>query len=204
MILPTETFYALACAPEALGALELIAKVKERPWTKPLPLACASLSALADYVEVRYLDKLKNSYPALFSFWPGPLTILLPLKNSAKFPSSLVNAQGEIAVRISSHPLLAALGVAGVRLLTVSSANLRGHPPASSLKALPNELLQPLSEAEYFAGLVDPKAWPKPSGGLPSTIVRPLLAMEQGPLLQIIREGAISRKSLEEAALVCA
>jgi L-threonylcarbamoyladenylate synthase len=65
-------------------------------------------------------------------FWPGALTILFPA--SQIIPKGLVTNTGKVGVRISSHPVAAAIVQQFGRPITTTSANLSGFPPSLSVK----------------------------------------------------------------------
>ena len=76
VIYPTDTVYGLGCDPYNESAVEKIFQIKIRE-NKPLPLLCNSL----DYAqEVAYFDQI--SIKLADKFWPGPLTIILPIKDN--------------------------------------------------------------------------------------------------------------------------
>ncbi len=188
LLFPTETFYALGCLISSPQALNEILRLKGRNHGKPLPLAAASLAQIAGYCDL-------STFPQeLAAFWPGPLTVLLPLKATVHLNSCLVNARGEVAVRVSSHPLVASLAQSSGTLLTVSSANVQGNPAASSLETLDPALLARLRALSLPWGVVRHDKEHPPKGGLPSTIVR----MEEGRLV-IVRKGALAVDRLEGA-----
>jgi L-threonylcarbamoyladenylate synthase len=82
------------------------------------------------------LDMVVATIPAIAkalmdTFWPGPLTLVLPARSD--IPKPLVNANGGIGVRISSQPIATQL-VAGLgRPLTATSANPSGREPARTV-----------------------------------------------------------------------
>ncbi|MCR5814979.1 MAG: Sua5/YciO/YrdC/YwlC family protein [Desulfovibrio sp.] len=187
LLFPTETFYALGCLitfPESLAA---ILTLKGRNKGKPLPLAAASKAQIARFCD---LDGLPAG---LTAFWPGPLTLVLPLKRNLQFAPCLVNEYGQVAVRISAHPLPTFLAQCCGVFLTVSSANVQGRPPATSPSALDPELLDRLSSQSLPWGVLPHKPDAPPQGGLPSTIVR--MAGEQ---LEILRQGALAAEKFTE------
>lgn len=119
--LPTETVYGLAANgldDEAVGKLYL---AKNRPPIKPISLAVADL-AMAERVAV-FDDRARLLFN---SFLPGPLTLVLPKKNTV--PDIVSAGLDSVGIRVPDHPI--ALGV--VRAcglpLALTSANLSGCP----------------------------------------------------------------------------
>ncbi len=189
LLFPTETFYAMGTNFLSLPSLSAICVIKDRPSDKPLPLAAS------DVCQVEALCATESFSRSLFSFWPAPLTIVLPLREPSRVPLCVQNTRGEIAVRVSSHPTVRAL--AAFQPITVSSANLAGKKPARGLSSLDPILLRKLAESGLPWGLLD---GPETSSSLPSTIVRP----ENG-VLRVLRKGAYSLSLLRDAgfSLLC-
>lgn len=190
-VFPTETFYGIGCLACCADAVARVYQVKQRPVQRPLPLLAGSREQLMPLVRL-------DAAPAglLDAFWPGALTVALPLLPCAAAALSPVLAaslsrEGLVAVRVSPHPAAAALARLAGGVLTSSSANLSGHEPVRDIAALDPRLLQGL-DGPYDVILDAP---PGPAGGLPSTIIRP------GPFgfLHVLREGAVSLDALRAA-----
>lgn len=127
VVFPTETFYAIGADPTQSSALAAIAHVKGREPDKPIALIAAdthSAFSIAGAIpaDARLLAE---------TFWPGPLTLVVPAREG--FEAALTGPSGGIGVRVSSHPIARALadGIGG--LITATSANLSGQPPARIL-----------------------------------------------------------------------
>ncbi len=195
LIFPTETFYGLGCLASHAAAVNLIYQIKGRPVHKPLPLLAASEE------QVSAVAQLEAMPEALRAFWPGPLTVLLPARQG--LPPQLVNEAGQVAVRVTPHPVAAALALGAGGPLTASSANRNGQPPVCAASELDPQLLAALKDAGQWPCVVD--EGPQPQGGAPSSLVE--LLPEQGERragapcgrLRIVRPGAISRAALEAA-----
>ena len=136
LIFPTETFYGLGCLATDSVAVARVYQLKRRPVHKPLPLLAASVE------QVRAVACLEAMPEALAAFWPGPLTVLLPARPA--LPAALVNERGQVAVRVTPHPVAAALALGAGGPLTASSANLNGRQPVCRVEQLDPELLAAL------------------------------------------------------------
>lgn len=199
-LFPTETFYAIGAQVQSRASVEAIFQVKQRSPSHPFPLAAASLA------QVEELCAVEKVPAALLSLWPAPLTILLPLRHPDMLPGCLRNSRNEVAIRVSSHPLVRFLaGHCGI--LTVSSANGSGDPPVSRGADLDPKLYDRLSMLG-IPWIVAPEMSEPPvhqlgKGGelrrLPSTIVRPLHLPSEDGFLEIIRVGAYPLTLLTEA-----
>ena len=122
---PTEAVYGLGCDPLDRQAVARLLALKRRPVSKGLILIAADFQQLAPYI--RPLPPQRMA-PVLAS-WPGPHTWLLPA--SPAVPEWLRGAHSTLAVRVTAHPLAAALCRAWGGPLVSTSANRAGQPPAT-------------------------------------------------------------------------
>ncbi len=123
---PTETYYGLAVDPFNEAALQKLVKVKNRPRNKPISVLINNPAQL---------DLLVQEIPPLFvklikKFWPGPLTLVFPARNTISF--LLTGGTGTIGIRQSPHPVAGALLTAFSDPLTATSANRSGDAPATT------------------------------------------------------------------------
>jgi L-threonylcarbamoyladenylate synthase len=131
---PTEAVYGLGCAPLDAEAVMRLLSLKQRPWQKGLILIAASRSQLDAYIgplDEALERKLEQS-------WPGPVTWLLPAKSEV--PYWLRGEHTTLAVRVTAHPLAAALCETFGGPIVSTSANLAGHAPARSALQLQREM----------------------------------------------------------------
>ncbi len=121
---PTDTVYGLGCDPFNPDALERLVGVKERE-SKPIPVICASEE------EAARLVKLSPRALALARrYWPGPLTIVAPLR--IEVPALLNQGTRWLGVRVPDDGTALALASGCGGIITGTSANLSGRPPARS------------------------------------------------------------------------
>lgn len=125
---PTETIYGLAADVFNRKAVKKIYDLKARDYGLPISILVASVAMLRELV----IKIPERSEVLMRRFWPGPLTILFEVNDS--FPKSLVTNTGKVGVRVSSHPIAAALANCVGRPLTTTSANLSGFPPSLHLR----------------------------------------------------------------------
>lgn len=177
---PTETVYGLGSAP-AEAPLRALARFKGRPERKPFLLLVTGRAMAEAWGLV---------FPPIAAalareFWPGPLTLVLP-GGEGRLPDRLRGPEGGIAVRHTSHALVARLVAALGYPLTSTSANLPGQAPAPGAEAIADIFSAPIATGELL--VLD-------GGSLgnvpPSTIVDCT-----GPVGQLVREGAIPRREL--------
>ncbi len=123
---PTEAVYGLGCDPMDWFAVERILELKRRPLDKGLILIAADFRQLAPFVMPLSDEELRIP----FDTWPGPTTWLLPAAEHT--PPWLTGAHDTLAVRVTAHPIAAALCRACGSPLVSTSANIADHPPARS------------------------------------------------------------------------
>lgn len=177
---PTETVYGLGSAP-AEAPLEALARFKGRPAKKPFLLLVTG----RPMAEAWGLVFPPAAAVLAREFWPGPLTLVLP-GGEGRLPDRLRGPEGGIAVRHTSHALVARL-VAGLGYpLTSTSANQPGQAPAPGAEAI----------ADIFAGAIASGELLVLDGGPLGNVPPSTIVDCTGPLPQLVREGAIPRAEL--------
>jgi len=119
--IPTETVYGLAGNALDLNAVLKIFEVKNRPQFDPLIVHTDSIKKLTSIVS-HFPTKAQQ---LAHSFWPGPLTLLLP--KSPLIPDLVTSGLDSVAVRIPNHPLTLALLQSLDFPLAAPSANPFGY-----------------------------------------------------------------------------
>ncbi len=122
---PTETVYGLGANALNKEAVMSVFSAKGRPADNPLIVHIWNENQLADLCEVP--DKAKILMDA---FWPGPLTMLFPKKESV--PSEVTAGLPTVAIRMPSHPVAAAMLKACNLPVAAPSANRSGRPSPTS------------------------------------------------------------------------
>jgi L-threonylcarbamoyladenylate synthase len=188
-VLPTETFYALSCNALDTRAVERVFAVKKRPPGKPLPLVIGEVEQLS-----LLTDSITDLHRKLIdTFWPGPLTIIFQGKPG--LPSGARDAQGRVAVRLSSHPDLREICRKIDLPLTASSANSAGKAPVCDIAQLEQHIAASV-------GIIFPET-KRPGGKKPSSIIAPGLLYGSKEELLLLREGAVTKEQLEAAGFSC-
>jgi L-threonylcarbamoyladenylate synthase len=123
---PTEAVFGLGCDPLNPEAVQRLLEIKQRPMNKGLILIAADMAQLHPFIAP--LNPADETL--LADTWPGPHTWLLPAR--ANTPRWLRGAHDTIAVRVTAHPVAAALCRAAGHALVSTSANRAGHPPATT------------------------------------------------------------------------
>ncbi len=189
-VYPTETFFGLGCRADREDAVLRVFEAKRRKADMPLPVIIGSLAQLE--LAAAPAPGMDSDLADLAAFWPGPFTLLLPVRPG--LPEALTGGTGRIALRVSSHPAARALAEACRFPIVSSSANISGRHPVTQACGLDPELLAFLRPG-LDGVLAPPPPSPEPGGGLASTIAEPLGSRR----LLVRREGALPLSRLEEA-----
>jgi len=179
---PTDTVYGLGACFDNLAAVEMVYKVKKRPYNMGLPLLVADESQISEVVE--YIPH--NARLLIQKFMPGGLTLVM---SRAKSVPDIVTGGGEtVAVRISAHPVPIALIKGAGKPIIGTSANVSGKPSALTADEVR------LQFGDELDLIIDGG---KCEGGRESTIVD-----VTGDVPRLLREGAISRAEIERVCQI--
>lgn len=121
VVFPTETVYGLGGDGTNAQAAQKIYVAKGRPSDNPLILHISTPDAAEAYAETN-----DTYYKLAKAFMPGPLTVILPKKESV--PLSVTGGLDTVAVRCPSHPIAQALLATTDLPIAAPSANLSGKP----------------------------------------------------------------------------
>jgi L-threonylcarbamoyladenylate synthase len=171
---PTDTVYGLGAMAFNFQAIDQLYTVKGRDTSKAIAVLVGSISVLAQVT----IESGMNAQRLVKSFWPGPLTLVMPRHPS--LPPNL-SPLPTIGVRMPDHKYaLALLNRTGP--LAVTSANLSGVPSAKSAEEVFVQLNGQIPL--ILNGGTTP-------GKVPSTVVDCT-----GDELIVLREGPISLAQL--------
>lgn len=176
---PTETVYGLganALMPEAVAK---VFEVKGRPMDNPLIVTVESFQQVLPFVET--VHPLAEGI--VHHFWPGPLTVILPVKKDA-LPQEVTGGLSTAAFRMPANKkTLELIRLAGVPLVG-PSANTSGRPSPTTAEHVYHDL------KGKIAGIVDDGAT---QIGVESTV---LDLSDPNKLPMILRPGAITQEEL--------
>lgn len=176
--IPTETVYGLAADAANGEAVARIYAAKGRPSFNPLIVHVAGRAMAARYAEFSPLaEKLA------LAFWPGPLTLVLPLTPDAPVSALVTAGLPTIALRVPAHPAMQAVVQGLGRGVAAPSANASGR--LSPTRA--EHVLESLSGRVPLVLDAGPCA-----AGIESSIVA-----VAGSSARLLRQGAISREAIE-------
>ncbi len=176
--IPTETVYGLAANAFDITAVARIFEAKNRPTFDPLIVHTHSLEKVNEFVEEIHPNLLKLAQ----TFWPGPLTLLLPKKNN--IPDLVTSGLDRVGVRIPKHSLTLELLKQLSFPLAAPSANPFGYISPTNAKHVNDQLG---SKIDYILDGGSCQV------GLESTIV----GEEQGEII-IYRLGGLAIEAIEK------
>ena len=177
---PTETVYGLGADARNADAVRRLFAAKRRPVEHPLIVHLPDAAALR-----RWARAVPGQAQALAaSFWPGPLTLILP--RAVGVPDALTGGQDSVGLRVPAHPIahallerFAALGGDGV---AAPSANRFGRVSATTALHVTEDF------GDEVALILDGGAC---AHGIESTIVS-----FAGDAPEVLRPGAITVEEL--------
>lgn len=125
---PTETVYGLGGSALSDESVRAIYAAKNRPADNPLIVHVSSQEQI-ERILLPKLHKIPAVYEKLIErFWPGPLTILLPVEEGSPVLSLTTACQNTVGVRMPSHPVARALIAHSDTPLAAPSANASTRP----------------------------------------------------------------------------
>lgn len=175
---PTETVYGLGGDARSGTAVARIFEAKGRPHFNPLIVHVSSMEMAEDVAE--FSAQARDLAQA---FWPGPLTLVLPLKPGAGISDLVTAGLDTVAVRMPAHPVARAL------LATFGG-------PLAAPSANPSGKVSPTEAAHVLEGLSGRIAAALDGGPCAVGVESTILSLAPPTLL---RPGGLPAEALEEA-----
>lgn len=179
--LPTETVYGLAADARNEAAVARIFEAKGRPNFNPLIVHVPSL-ATAETIGAFGPVELKLAR----AFWPGPLTIVVPLRVEAGLSSLVTAGLATVAIRVPGHPLMQSVLTQSGLALAAPSANRSGRISPTTAKHVQDDLGSKV-DLVLDGG--------ETSEGLESTIVK---VDESTGAVHVLRPGTVTLAALRK------
>lgn len=180
VVFPTDTVFGVGTDPLSKAGIVRLFEMKKRNLEKKLPVLFSNTQTVSKFVE---LDDRARHIASVF--WPGQITMILPVTHTS-IPRELLGDDNSLAVRIPSHACCLKLISACGGALIGTSANLSGSKPF--IDPDNPDLLEFARQTDYFVKGNCGKS------ALPSTI----LDLTSPRNVSILREGAVSRKTVED------
>lgn len=145
VVFPTETVYGVGACVSATGAVDRLRELKQRPADRAFTVHVGNRDAAAKFVP--RLTGLADRF--VRKGWPGPLTLILPVKDpmSAPIMADLDGATAaamyydeSVGLRCPANEVAEALLCSVEHPVVAASANRTGKTPPTTAKAVMKEL----------------------------------------------------------------
>ncbi|MGB1665165.1 MAG: L-threonylcarbamoyladenylate synthase [Nitrosopumilus sp.] len=174
IVFPTDTVYGIGCDPYNENAVKKIYEIKSRDKIKSLPVLAYSIDIVKQIVMI---DKLTEKI--VEKYWPGPLTLILKLKDQ-KLKKSL-NLEEKIAIRIPNSECTLKL-LKECNLLVGTSANVSGDSSFTD----PQKCIENLKNYDAFV-----------DGGTITSKGESTIIEIENEKIHVIREGALKKEDIK-------
>ena len=178
--LPTETVYGLGADATNGKAVAAVFAAKGRPSFNPLIVHVPTLAAATKLVDIT-----PTAHLIAQAFWPGPLTLVLPLREGSGIDPLVTSGLPTLAVRVPAHPLAQRLLAEVDRPIAAPSAN-------------PSGKVSPTTPAHVLAGLggrIDAVL----QGGACTVGLESTILGIDGPQVTLLRPGGVPEEAIKAA-----
>ncbi|MDH3046881.1 L-threonylcarbamoyladenylate synthase [Gordonia alkanivorans] len=177
VVVPTDTLYGVGCDAFDSDAVGSLLAAKHRGRDMPVPVLVGSWHSIDGLV----LSVPQAARDLIEAFWPGGLSLVV--RQAPSLAWDLGDTDGTVMLRMPLHPVAIEL-LREVGPMAVSSANVSGRPPATTVDEAREQLGDEISV--YLDGGPAPVAQA-------STIVD-----VSGAQPRVLREGAITIEAVAE------
>ncbi len=180
---PTDTSYGIAVDPTNKSAWNKLHRLKGRSLLKPTHVIPPSLRFTKSIVRWE-----RSALKLAWQFWPGPITLVLPLISRDKTLQRLSAGSGYLGIRMPADTIALDLAKALKKPLPATSANVSGLPQCYSATAVLRQFRRRKHKPDI---LIDAGTLPKRK---PSTLIK-----IDGDNFEILRKGPVSLKQITKA-----
>ena len=173
IIFPTDTVYGIGCNPYDANAVKKIYEIKSREKIKSLPVLVSSIEIVK---QISIIDEFTEKI--IKKYWPGPLTLILKLKD--KNLKKSLNLEDKIAVRIPNSLCTLKL-LNKCNLLVGTSANVSGDSSFTD----PQECMKNVKNYDIFV-----------DGGTITSKGESTIIEIENEKIHVIREGALKKEDI--------
>ena len=173
IIFPTDTVYGIGCNPYDANAVKKIYEIKSREKIKSLPVLVSSIEIVK---QISIIDEFTEKI--IKKYWPGPLTLILKLKD--KNLKESLNLEDKIAVRIPNSVCTLKL-LNKCNLLVGTSANVSGDSSFTD----PQECMKNVKNYDIFV-----------DGGTITSKGESTIIEIENEKIHFIREGALKKEDI--------
>lgn len=179
-VYPTETCYGLGCDATDVDLVSRIYAIKGRSFTKPVSLIVTDIEMAEQYAEFS-----KKARDLAEKFWPGALTLALPLRKDRRELADIVRSEF-VGLRVSSHRIASAISRSLRRPIVATSANVSGKRECYSVSEVSAQFFHQKEKPDI---IIDYGVLPRVP---PTTIVK-----IAGDEVEIIRHGQVITSDLK-------
>ena len=173
IIFPTDTVYGIGCNPYDVNAVKKIYEIKSREKIKSLPVLASSIEIVK---QISIIDEFTEKI--IKKYWPGPLTLILKLKD--KNLKESLNLEDKIAVRIPNSVCTLKL-LNKCNLLVGTSANVSGDSSFTD----PQKCMKNVKNYDIFV-----------DGGTITSKGESTIIEIENEKIHVIREGALKKEDI--------
>jgi L-threonylcarbamoyladenylate synthase len=184
VVYPTDTAYGLAVDATNLSAVKKLYALKGRDFKKPIHVIVPS----TDLLTVPYYSLGRQALKLIDRFWPGPLTIVVPLKERGGSWKKLSAGTGTIGIRYPDNETAQMLVEAFGKPITTTSANMSGQPTTYSVAEVKKQFAKSKLKPDFYI-----------DGGKLKKIAPSTIVAVTNNNVTILREGPISEKEIKKA-----
>ncbi|MGE5392671.1 MAG: L-threonylcarbamoyladenylate synthase [Candidatus Saccharibacteria bacterium] len=181
VVFPTDTSYGLAVDATNLTAIRRLYRLKGRGFDKPIHVIPPS-RAYVGRVAIAGAAACK----LMASFWPGPLTLVLPLRAADPALSKIKGSRG-LGFRWPDHPIAQALARKLKKPVTATSANVSGRPDAYSVGEVLRQFRGRRLKPDFYL-----------DGGVLKKVIPSTIVYLDRNRVTILRKGPVSERAIKK------
>ncbi|MCL5775031.1 MAG: L-threonylcarbamoyladenylate synthase [Patescibacteria group bacterium] len=182
---PTDTSYGLAADTGNITAIKKLYQIKQREKVKPVHVVVPSVAYAKKIVHWNSVaSKLAKE------FWPGPLTIILPLKSKGLVFTTLSAGTGFLGVRMPNNKIALDLS----RILKMPITTPSANPPsgmAGDDSYSADEVVRQFAGKKYKPDIIIN------AGSLPKRKPSTMVKIDNGQIF-VLRKGPVSEKQINK------
>lgn len=175
---PTETVYGLAARADSADAVAAIYRAKGRPDFNPL---IVHVLGTEQAKTIALFDERAEKLAA--AFWPGALTLVVPLRQEARIAPAVTAGLPTIALRCPAHPAMRGVLAESGLALAAPSANRSGA-------------VSPTTPAHVIASLGERVPLVLDGGACTDGIESTIVALRAADGWQVLRPGPITESQI--------
>ncbi len=183
---PTDTSYGLAVDVTNSKAVSRLYKIKERIKSQPVHIVVSSIAQAKTLVE--WPTSARNLARA---FWPGGLSLILPIKTKSKHIVQLSAKTGFLGLRITNNFIAQELVKSLKNPITATSANPSAHISGGYDSYSAEDILKQFAKQTHKPDIIID------IGKLPKTKPSTMVKITKDGSWQILRAGPVTRKQIE-------